>query len=1331
MSRRRHAVVVSALIALSFVGLLTAQGPAPLPGQGPPTIVPPGLQDRVALTGSVRVIVELALSSGAYRPEPQLPDAASVAVQRNAIAAARAGLLSRLGPAGVRETRQFRIVPYVALEVDARGLAALGSAGPDVVRVMEDAIARPSLGASVPRIEGDQVWAAGFDGSGTAVAVLDSGVDAGHPFLGGRVTSEACFSSKTPRLSRSVCPNGRETQIGAGAAAPCGFEECGHGTHVAGIAAGDGPPAGQPFSGVAPAAEIMAVQVFSEIIDAATCGGTAPCLGAFESDIIAGLEHVYDTAVAGTLNVAAVNMSLGGGSFATPCDGEPFKPAIDTLRAVGIPSVVAAGNNAETAALSSPACVSSAVSVGATTATDEVAWFSNVAPFLSLFAPGEGIESAWPLGQYVALDGTSMAAPHVAGAWALVRQAVPSATVDEVLGAFQSTGLPVTDTRGWAPGTTTVSRVRVFQALATLTPLTNPAPQLISVTPAIARVGVPVALTLDGYGFNAFSVARWNGVDLPTTATSVTRLQAVVPAAELTLGTAMVSVFNPAPGGGTSLSAPVDVLPPPSLSVDATLVGPGEPVTVTLANGYGNTLDWLALAAVGAPVNNYIQSTFVGAGVLDRTWTVTMPATAGDYEFRLLLNNGFTLAATSPAVTVDPAISPVPVVASMSPTEALSGSAGLTLIVNGSGFAASSVVHWNGSARATTVVSTTQLRATIPSTDLATAGTAAVTVVTPAPGGGTSASLTFTVTPAPVLTVSASSVAAGASVTVTLTNGLGGSLDWLSFGATGAADNAYLQFTYVGAGVTTRTWTVTAPSAAGTYEFRLFRQGSFVRLATSPSVSVDAPPPPQLTVDTTTATSGDPVTVTLTNGLGGSTDWLAFAATGSADSSYLQFVYVGAGVTTRTWTVTAPATPGTYEFRLYQQGSFVRLATSPTVAVQAPPGPTPVLTVSATDVAAGSDVTVTLTDGPGGADDWLALALTSASDTSYLQSTLVGAGVTTRTWTVTMPGTAGTYEFRLFLDGGFTRAATSPAVTVQPPANPVPTLSVDATTAVAGSQVTVTLDNGLGGNADWLALAAVGAPANSYALFTYVGAGVTTRTWTVTMPATPGDYEFRLFLNGGYTLAATSPPVTVTAAPDPLLTVSTTTATGGQAVTVTLTNGLGGSLDWLALAATGAPDSSYLQFTYVGAGVTTRTWTVNMPATGGTYEFRLFRQGSFVRLATSPTVTVQAAPPPALSVSTSTATPGAPVTVTLTNGLGGNTDWLAFAATGAADNAYLYWTYVGTGVTTRTWTVTMPSAPGTYEFRLYKQASFVRLATSPPVTVTVPATVVDAGSDRR
>jgi hypothetical protein len=74
----------------------------------------------------------------------------------------------------------------------------------------------------------------------------------------------------------------------------------------------------------------------------------------------------------------------------------------------------------------------------------------------------------------------------------------------------------------------------------------------------------------------------------------------------------------------------------------------------------------------------------------------------------------------------------------------------------------------------------------------------------------------------------------------------------------------------------------------------------------------------------------------LTGGLGGGADWLAFAPTSAPNTSYLQYIYVGAGVSTRSWTVSAPSTAGTYEFRLFLNNGYTRAATSPTVAVVAP-----------------------------------------------------------------------------------------------------------------------------------------------------------------------------------------------------------------------------------------------------------------------------------------------------------------------------------------------------------------------------------------------------------
>jgi len=319
---------------------------------------------------------------------------------------------------------------------------------------------------------------------------------------------------------------------------------------------------------------------------------------------------------------------------------------------------------------------------------------------------------------------------------------------------------------------------------------------------------------------------------------SSTQLRASIAAADIAVaGTAQVTVFNPAPGGGTSGALPFVVTAQPVLSVSSASVPAGSNVTVTLTNGVGGAGDWMSFALTSAANTSYVVYTYVGSGVTTRTWTVTTPFTAGTYEFRLFLNNGYTRAATSPAVTVTAVAAPVPVASSLSPSAVIAGSAAFSLTVNGSGFVPTSVVTWNGSPRMTTFVSTTQLTASIAASDIAAVGTGQVAVSTPAPGGGTSGALALALVPTPTLSVSTTTAAVGGTVTVTLTGGLGGQSDWIALAATGSANTSYVAYTYVGNGVTTRTWTVTVQTP-GTYEFRLFLNNGYTRAATSPTVTV-------------------------------------------------------------------------------------------------------------------------------------------------------------------------------------------------------------------------------------------------------------------------------------------------------------------------------------------------------------------------------------------------------------------------------------------------------------------------------------------------------------
>lgn len=318
--------------------------------------------------------------------------------------------------------------------------------------IVEDVPVPPTLIEStqhshIDDFQDSNAWDGPYKGTDWSVAILDTGVDKSHPmFATNRVVAEACFGSDDSFWgSTTLCPNPNSSgdSIGPGTALHCtGATGCDHGTHVAGIAAGND----NLYSGVATDSTTIAVQVFSKF-PANVCGTTA-CVLSFVSDQIAGLEWVYS--VRDSHNIAAVNMSLGGGRYFSHCDADfsATKEAIDMLRSVGIATVIASGNNSYTNSIGSPACISSAISVGSTLDTvDEVSSFSNSAAFLDILAPGSNIISSVPDGGYSEFFGTSMAAPHVAGAFALMRDKFPAASLENIEGALKSAGSLVTDSR--------------------------------------------------------------------------------------------------------------------------------------------------------------------------------------------------------------------------------------------------------------------------------------------------------------------------------------------------------------------------------------------------------------------------------------------------------------------------------------------------------------------------------------------------------------------------------------------------------------------------------------------------------------------------------------------------------------------------------------------------------------------------------------------------------------------------------------------------------------------------------------------------------------------
>ncbi len=348
----------------------------------------------------------------------------------------KAGLVAVTGDAFVKavggrgrmtEVRRYEHLPVIAMKVDAKGLAA--AKGYDAgVRIWRDLPVVPYLDDSGPMVGAHGPHRGGYTGKGTFVAVVDTGVDVNHPFIAGRPVAEACFSSR--------CPNGKRRMAGPGAARPV----ANHGTHVAGIAVGRGVD----MAGVAPEAGLIAINVFSRVDGK---------LGASNSTVLGALDWLIGVARSGRVHIASINMSLGSPRHAaTPCQDSIYDLAVRLLAAEGVVIVAAAGNEGQTRGIAHPACVRGIVSVGAVDKQTKVADFSNSAPTLDILAPGVDILSSVPRSPtneapFKELPGTSMAAPHVAGAFAVLRQASPRSPVRDLYRALLNAGRQITDER--------------------------------------------------------------------------------------------------------------------------------------------------------------------------------------------------------------------------------------------------------------------------------------------------------------------------------------------------------------------------------------------------------------------------------------------------------------------------------------------------------------------------------------------------------------------------------------------------------------------------------------------------------------------------------------------------------------------------------------------------------------------------------------------------------------------------------------------------------------------------------------------------------------------
>ncbi|MEU1775954.1 S8 family serine peptidase [Streptomyces sp. NPDC019922] len=348
--------------------------------------------------------------------------------------AAGTGRSQPTAPRGSTKVRTLESVHGVALKAgkdDARAFwnditrtRKSRSLDGGIAKLWLDGKVEAALKDSVPQVNAPQAWAEGFDGKGTTVAVLDTGIDATHPDVKDRV-----------KQSRSFVP-GEEVVDGNG-----------HGTHVASTIAGSGAASDGANKGVAPAADLIVGKV----------------LGNEGSGADSGIIEAMEWAKAEGADV--VSMSLGS---SIPDDGgDPMAQAVDALSADGGPLfVIAAGNAYGAGTIGSPGSAASALTVAAVDKQDRRADFSSMGPLVrsyglkpDLSAPGVDINAAASQsvpgidGMYQSMSGTSMATPHVAGAAAVLKQRHPEWSGQRIKDALMSSSKLLPDHTPYEQGT--------------------------------------------------------------------------------------------------------------------------------------------------------------------------------------------------------------------------------------------------------------------------------------------------------------------------------------------------------------------------------------------------------------------------------------------------------------------------------------------------------------------------------------------------------------------------------------------------------------------------------------------------------------------------------------------------------------------------------------------------------------------------------------------------------------------------------------------------------------------------------------------------------------
>ncbi|MGF0169324.1 S8 family peptidase [Streptomyces sp. Marseille-Q5077] len=409
-------------------------------------------------------------------------------------------------PRGAERGLVLDPIDGVALEADKERAADFWAdvtsprsrAAGDLKKLWLDAKVRATLDRSTRQVHAPEAWAAGYDGKGTKVAVLDTAADAEHPDLKGRITASKNFTDS-----------------------PDADDHDGHGTHTTSTVGGTGAASDGRNKGVAPGADLLHGKVLNDYGQGET------------SWIIAGMQWAVDQ------GADVVSMSLGNPAR-TDCT-DPMAQATEELARTSENTlfVIAAGNTGPgNNTVSSPGCAPSVLTVGAVDRDDSTASFSSRGPVYGshtlkpeIAAPGVGISAAQAGGRgvyaYQSMSGTSMATPHVAGAAAVVKQRHPQWSARQIKAALVSsadTDIPG-DTRATGGGRLDVRAAIGQQVLGApaLQAGTFNWPQDASDRTTVA---VPYTNTTDRAVELKLSVPAVTGNDGSTVRSSIARLDA-------------------------------------------------------------------------------------------------------------------------------------------------------------------------------------------------------------------------------------------------------------------------------------------------------------------------------------------------------------------------------------------------------------------------------------------------------------------------------------------------------------------------------------------------------------------------------------------------------------------------------------------------------------------------------------------------------------------------------------------------------------------------------------------------------------------------------------